>query len=176
MGDVLRFYCQRTGTLEEGLRFSSLFAVFPDVTNHFLDKNSNQDVSPVSSQEIDSLNNLTSLSPNNSCFGLDQNLNLTLSFKPGDSLSLSTPLPQHQALRPPSLSVISPLNKPDPAEVDDEAPVTSDSSPDSNLTPGHDVCVDPDLLNGNVNSDSLLVNTKLTCNLEGSETNSTIIT
>ncbi|KAM7416583.1 hypothetical protein PAMA_018573 [Pampus argenteus] len=149
-------------------------SVLPDVTNHFLDKNSNQNVSPVSSQEVDSLNNLTSSSPNNSCFGLDQNLNLTLSIKPEEGLTLSNPLPQHQAPRPPSLSVISPLNKPDPAEVDDEAPVTSDSSPDSNLTPSHDIRVDTDLLNGNVNPP--LVTKKLTCNLEGSETNSTIIT
>ncbi|KAM7391870.1 hypothetical protein PAMP_022521 [Pampus punctatissimus] len=149
-------------------------SVLPDVTNHFLDKNSNQNVSQVSSQEVDSLNNLTSSSPNNSCFGLDQNLNLTVSIKPEEGLSLSNPLPQHQAPRPPSLSVISPLNKPDPAEVDDEAPVTSDSSPDSNLTPSHDIRMDTDLLNGNVNSP--LVNKKLTCNLEGSETNGTIIT
>ncbi|GAA6224810.1 transforming acidic coiled-coil-containing protein 1 isoform X2 [Lates japonicus] len=145
----------------------------PDVTNHFLDKNSNQDADTVSSQEVDSLNNLTSSSPNNSSFSLDQNLNLTLSTKPspGEGLSPSTPLPQPQALRPPTLSVLSPLNKPDPTEVDDEAPVTSDSSPDSNLIPSHDICVDPDLLNGNMNSDTVLSNTKLTCG-----TNDAIIT
>lgn len=157
--------------LDKRTYFSSLFAVLPDVTNHFLDKNSNQDVGPVSSQEVDSLNNLTGSSPNN--FGLDQNLNLTLSSRPspGEGLSPSSPLPRPQALRPPSLSVVSPLNKPDPSEVDDEAPVTSDSSPDSNLIPSHDICVDPDLLNGNMNSDTVLSNTKLTC-----ETSGTIIT
>ncbi|KAM9360998.1 transforming acidic coiled-coil-containing protein 1-like [Symphorus nematophorus] len=137
---------------------NSSHTVLPDVTN-FLDKNFNQDVGTVSSEEVDSLNNLTGSSPNDSSFGLDQNLNLTLSSKPP------------QALRPPSLSVLSPLNKPDPSEVDDEAPVTSDSSPDSNLIPSHDVCVDPDLLNGNMNSDTVLSNAKLTC-----ETNSAIIT
>lgn len=156
--------------------FSSLFTVLPDVTNHILDKNSNQDVGPTSSQEVDSLNNLTSSSTNNSCFGLDQNLNMTLSPKPGEGLVPSNPLPEHQAIRPPSLSVISPLNKPDPSEVDDEAPVTSDSSPDSNLTPSRDICVDPDLLNGNVSADSPLMNTKLTCNLDGSNTSSKMIT
>lgn len=143
---------------------NSNHTVLPDVTNHFLDKNFNQDVGPVSSQEVDCLNNLTISSTNDSSFGLDQNLNLTLNSKPN-------PVPQPQALRPPSLSVLSPLNKPDPSEVDDEAPVTSDSSPDSNLIPSHDICVDPDLLNGNMNSDTVQSNTKLPC-----ETNSTIIT
>lgn len=137
----------------------------PDITNHFLDKNCNQDVGTVSFQEVDSLNNLTSSSPNNSGLSVDQNLNFTLSTKPGEGLSPSAPL------RPPSLSVLSPLNKPDPSEVDDEAPVTSDSSPDSNLIPSHDICVDPDLLNGNINSDTVLSNTKLTC-----DTSDTIIT
>nr|XP_046243240.1 transforming acidic coiled-coil-containing protein 1-like isoform X2 [Scatophagus argus] len=138
--------------------------VLPDVTNHSLDKNFNQDVGPVSVQEVDSLNNLTGSSPNDSSFGLDQNLNLTLSNKPSPgSLLLQPP-----ALRPPSLSVLSPLNKPDPSEVDDEAPVTSDSSPDSNLLPGHGICVDPDLLNGNMNSDAALPNTKLTCETSSS--------
>ncbi|CAK6966629.1 transforming acidic coiled-coil-containing protein 1-like isoform X3 [Scomber scombrus] len=101
---------------------------------------------------------------------------MTLSPKPGEGLSLTNPLPDHQAIRPPTLSVISPLNKPDPSEVDDEAPVTSDSSPDSNLTPSRDICVDVDLLNGNVNADSPLVNTKLTCNFEGSKTSGKMIT
>lgn len=150
--------------LERVYLLFSLFTVLPDVTNHFLDKNFNQDVGPVSSQEVDCLNNLTISSTNDSSFGLDQNLNLTLNSKPN-------PVPQPQALRPPSLSVLSPLNKPDPSEVDDEAPVTSDSSPDSNLIPSHDICVDPDLLNGNMNSDTVQSNTKLPC-----ETNSTIIT
>lgn len=146
------------------------------VTNPFLDQNSNQDGGIVSSQEVDSLNNLTAPSLNSS-FSLDQNLNLTLNTKPspgeGQSPS-STPLPQAQ--RPPSLPVLSPLNKPDPAEVDDEAPMTSDSSPDSNLIPNRDVCLDTDLLNGNINSAPAPPNTKLSCNLEGSKTNGTIIT
>lgn len=126
-----------------------------------MDKNFNQDVGPVLTQEPDSLNNLTGASPNDSSFGLDKNLNLTLSSKPSPGT-----LWQPQAIRPPSLSILSPLNKPNPSEVDDEAPVTSDSSPDSNLISSHDACMDPDLLNGNMTSD-----TKLTC-----ETNSTIIT
>ncbi|KAM4616373.1 transforming acidic coiled-coil-containing protein 1-like isoform 2-T2 [Polymixia lowei] len=158
-------------------------AVLPGDDGHpFLDKNFNQDVHPVSSQEVDSLNNLTSSSVNTSSFGLDQNLNLTLSNKPGpgEGLSLSKPLSQPQAIRPPSLDILCPLSRPDPTEVDDEAPMTSDSSPDSNLNPSHDLCVDPDLLNGNMNSDP-----RLTCNLEGNEdavtqspgkTKSTIIT
>ncbi|XP_060894047.1 transforming acidic coiled-coil-containing protein 1-like isoform X1 [Labrus mixtus] len=127
-----------------------------DVTNHFLDKNSNQSVGTVSSQEVDSLNNLAGSSQNGSSFGLDQNLNLTLSSKssPREGLSPSSLIPQPQALRPPSLCVLSSLNKPDPSEVDDEAPVTSDSSPDSNLIPSHGICVDPDLLNGNLNSNT----------------------
>ncbi|XP_029295690.1 transforming acidic coiled-coil-containing protein 1-like isoform X2 [Cottoperca gobio] len=150
---------------------NSNHTVFPEVTNHFLDNNSNQDVGPVTSQEVDSLNNLTGSSPNGRSFGLHQNLNLTLSSKPGPGGGLSSPsfLTQPQALRPPSLSVLSPLNKPDPSEVDDKAPVTPDSSPDSNLIPSHDTCVDADLLNGNMNS--YTQNTKLTC-----ETNGTIIT
>ncbi|CAJ1068841.1 transforming acidic coiled-coil-containing protein 1 isoform X2 [Xyrichtys novacula] len=124
-----------------------------DVTNHFLDKNSNQNFGTVSTQDVDSLNNLAGSSQNGGSFGLDQNLNLTLSNKssPGEGFSQS---PQPQVLRPPSLSVLSPLNKPDPSEVDDEAPVTSDSSPDSNLIPINGVCVDTDLLNGNMNSNT----------------------
>lgn len=151
--------------------FFSVFTAPPDITNHFLDKNSNQDVGTVSFQEVDSLNNLTSSSPNNRGLSVDQNLNFTLSTKPSpvEGLCPSAPLPP--ALRPPSLSVLSPLNKPDPSEVDDEAPVTSDSSPDSNLIPSHDICVDPDLLNGNMNSDTALSNTNLTC-----ETSDAIIT
>ncbi|KAK2837329.1 hypothetical protein Q5P01_014541 [Channa striata] len=145
---------------------NSSHKVLCDVTNHFLDKNANQDVGTDSSQQVDSLNNLTSSSHNNSSFGLDQNLNLTLSTKPSaeQSLTPSKPLPQPQALRPPCLSVPASLNKPDPTEVDDEAPLTSDSSPDSNLIPSHDICGDPDLLNGNTNS-------KLIC-----ETSNSIIT
>ncbi|KAM8761390.1 transforming acidic coiled-coil-containing protein 1-like isoform 2-T2 [Acanthopagrus schlegelii] len=145
---------------------NSNHTVLPDITNHFLDKNLNQNVGQVTSQEVDSLNNLTGSPPNDSRFGLDQNLNLTLSNKPSPG-----PLPESQPLRPPSLSVVSPLNKPDPSEVDDQAPLTSDSSPDSNLIPGHDIGLHPDLLNGNMNSDAVLSNTKLTC-----ETSSTILT
>ncbi|XP_028269493.1 transforming acidic coiled-coil-containing protein 1-like isoform X2 [Parambassis ranga] len=134
---------------------NSIHSVLP-VTNHFLDQNSNQNVGTAPSHEVDSLNNLTASSPNNN--SLDQNLNLTLSAKPEG-------LPSNlQAVRPPSLSVVSLLNKPDPTEVDDEPPLTSDSTPGSNLTLGHDICVDPDLLNGNMN-------TKLTC-----ETSNAIIT
>lgn len=142
------------------------FTVLPDGTNHFLDKNLNQDVDPGSTQEPDSLNDLTGVSPNDSSFALDQNLNLTLNNK-------STPgaLPELQPIRPPSLPVLSPLNKPDPSEVDDEAPLTSDSSPDSNLIPSNGSCMDPDFLNGNLTSDTVLPNTKLT-----SEINGTIIT
>ncbi|KAF3850886.1 hypothetical protein F7725_012658 [Dissostichus mawsoni] len=133
------------------------------VTNHFLDNNSNQEVSPDSSTDVDSLNNISNSTTNNRSFGLDQNLNLTLSNKPSPG---GVHQPQPPALRPPSLSVLSSLNKPDPSEVDDAAPAVSDSSTDSNSTRSHDICVDPDLLNGNMNS-----NTKLTC-----ETNGTVIT
>ncbi|XP_029016857.1 transforming acidic coiled-coil-containing protein 1-like isoform X5 [Betta splendens] len=138
----------------------NVHAVLPNVTS-CLDKNLNQDTGTA----VDSLNNLTRSLPNNSNLGLDQNLNLTLSPKatPADGVSPSALLPQPQPLRPPSLSVLSPLNKPDPAEVDDEAPVMSDSSPDSNLIPTQDLYLDPDLLNGNMNP-------KPTC-----ETNNTVI-
>ncbi|XP_010772251.1 transforming acidic coiled-coil-containing protein 1-like [Notothenia coriiceps] len=132
-------------------------------TNHFLDNNSNQEVGPDSSPDVDSLNNLSNSTTNNRSFGLDQNLNLTLSNKPSPG---GVHQPQPPALRPPSLSVLSSLNKPDPSEVDDVAPAVSDSSTDSNSTPSHDICVDPDLLNGNLNS-----NSKLTC-----ESNGTVIT
>ncbi|XP_029960722.1 transforming acidic coiled-coil-containing protein 1-like isoform X1 [Salarias fasciatus] len=143
---------------------NSNHTVLPDVTNQVLDRNSNQDVGTASSEDVDSLNNLTISSPGNTGFGVDQNLNLTLSAKPvpGEGVSPSGPLPQPPAARPPSLPVVSPLNKPDPSEVDDQAPVTSDSSPDSNLTFSRDSGVDPDLLNGNMNSDAVLLNTRLT--------------
>ncbi|KAF7660155.1 hypothetical protein LDENG_00286660 [Lucifuga dentata] len=145
--------------------------VCPGVANSVLDTNSNQEPGSISRQEVDFLNNLTGSTPNNNSLGLDQNLNLTLSTRPspGEGLSPSSPLPQPQVQRPPSLSVLSPLNKPDPAEVDDEAPVTSESSPDSNLLPGHDLYVDSDLLNGNMTSDSALTDTPLTCHLVGGE-------
>ncbi|XP_037536982.1 transforming acidic coiled-coil-containing protein 1 isoform X2 [Nematolebias whitei] len=131
-----------------------------DVTNNIC--NSNQDVSSAPSKEVDSLNNLTSSSLNNGPFSLDQNLNVTLSPKAGHE-DLFPFSPQILAVRPPSLPVRSPLNRPDPTEVDDEAAVTSDSSTDSNLTISHDVCVDSDLLNGNTSSDAALSNTKLAC-------------
>ncbi|KAM6930206.1 transforming acidic coiled-coil-containing protein 1-like [Xenentodon cancila] len=139
-----------------------------DVTNQVLDRNSSQDVIPAPSQEVDSLNNFTGYSPNNDGFSLDQNLNLTLNGKPGSGqdLSPSSVLPHTPPVRPPSLPVVSLLIKPDPTEVDDEPPVTSDSSTDSNSTISQDFCVDPDLLNGNMKSD-----TQLTC-----ETNNSIIT
>ncbi|XP_072244117.1 transforming acidic coiled-coil-containing protein 1-like isoform X1 [Leuresthes tenuis] len=133
---------------------NSTHTVLSDVSNQILD-NSDQDVATAPSQEVDSLNNLTGFSRNNGNFSLDQNLNLTLSPKPGaeEGLSPSSPLSQTQSLRPPSLPVLSALNKPDPSEVDEEAPLTSDSSPDSNLTVSDDICVDPDLLNGNMRSE-----------------------
>lgn len=156
-------------TAEVISHFSSLLPVCPGVTNSFLDTNSNQDVGPITPQEVDSLNNVAGSTFNYNSLGLDQNLNLTLSSRPGpgEGPSPSSSLPQPQARRPPSLSVLSPLNKPDPAEVDDEAPVTSDSSPDSNLLPG--IYVDPDWLNGNLNSDPALSDTQLPCNHVGRE-------
>ncbi|XP_008280238.1 transforming acidic coiled-coil-containing protein 1 isoform X2 [Stegastes partitus] len=144
----------------------------PDGTSNFLDQNSNQDVSTPPSQGVDSLNNLTGSSPNNSALSFDQNLNLTPCTKSGAGEGLPPSSPQPQALRPPSLSVVSPLNKPDPTEVDDEAPMTSDSSPDSNLTLSNDICGDADLLNGNMNSDAVLSKTKLTCDTNTIITNS----
>uniref|UniRef100_M3ZZD7 Transforming acidic coiled-coil containing protein 1 n=1 Tax=Xiphophorus maculatus TaxID=8083 RepID=M3ZZD7_XIPMA len=125
------------------------------------------DVRSAASQQVDSLNNLTCSTPNKGSFGLNQNLNLTLGSKDGsgEDLSPSGHLPQTAALRPPSLPVLSPLNKPDPSEVDDEAPTTSDSSPD---TISHDECLDPDLLNGNVRSDPVSSNTKLACETSNS--------
>lgn len=95
--------------------------------------------------EPDPLNNLTGSPAGDRSVAVDQNLNVTLSSRDAAV-----------AVRPPSLSVRSPLNKPDPSEVDDQAPpvAVSDSSPDSNLYPGHDVGVDPDLLNGNVTSEA----------------------
>ncbi|KAM8885302.1 transforming acidic coiled-coil-containing protein 1-like isoform 2-T2 [Spinachia spinachia] len=146
---------------------NSHHTVLPDVTNHFLDKNSNQDVGPVSSQEVDSLNNLTGPSPDDCNFGLDHNLNLSLGSSPcpGGGLSPSSLAPHPQALRPPSLALLSPPNQPDPSEVDDWAPGTSDSRPDSNLVSSTDICVDPDLLNGNMNSNTQ--NAKPTCEANG---------
>ncbi|XP_046904717.1 transforming acidic coiled-coil-containing protein 1-like, partial [Hypomesus transpacificus] len=119
----------------------------------FLDKNSNQDACPASSQEFDALNNLNSPAPCQNRFGRDQNLNLTLSSRvnPMEGLSLPSP-PQPQAPRPPSLPVSSSLTRPDPSEVDDQAPVTPDPSPDPK--PKHDLAIDPDLLNGNLTSES----------------------
>ncbi|XP_061906787.1 transforming acidic coiled-coil-containing protein 1-like isoform X2 [Entelurus aequoreus] len=121
-------------------------------TEPFVHKISNQD-------EVDALNNLTNSSPNNNSFGLSQNLNLTVTPP-------SNPPPQAQ--RPPSLPVHSVLNKPDPSEVDDEAPVTSDPK----LVPSHgDHSLHHDLLNGNVTCDPV----KQACNQEcSSEVSSTI--
>ncbi|XP_054630547.1 transforming acidic coiled-coil-containing protein 1-like isoform X2 [Dunckerocampus dactyliophorus] len=122
-------------------------------TEHFAHKISNQD-------EVDTINNMTSSSPNNNSFGLNQNLNLTVT-------PLSNPPPQ--APRPPSLPVHSVLNKPDPSEVDDEAPVTFDLK----LMPSYDHSLHHDLLNGNVNCDSV----KQACIQEvSSEVSSTINT
>lgn len=129
--------------------------VSPDAANHFLDENLNREVGMI--PEPDPLNNLTGTSAGDRSVAVDQNLNVTLS---GRDAAASQP----QAMRPPSLSVRSPLNKPDPSEVDDQAPLVSDSSPDSNLYPSHDVCVDPDLLNGNMTSDTA----KQTCETSGS--------
>lgn len=134
---------------------SPLFTEHSPATNHL---NLNQEVIQ------DSLKSLAGSPLNGNSVCLDQNLNLTQS----SNARLGS---RSQAIRPPSLSVVSPLKKPDPAEVDDEAPVSSDSSPESNLILGHDTCVDPDLLNGNQPSDAVLSNTKLI-----SETNNTIIT
>ena len=119
----------------------------------FLDKNSNQDARPASSQDVDALNNLNSPAPCQNRFGRDQNLNLNLSSRvnPMEGLSLPSP-PQPQAPRPPSLPVSSSLTRPDPSEVDDQAPVTPDPSPDPEPNP--DLAIDPDLLNGNVTSES----------------------
>lgn len=119
-----------------------------DASSHFLDQNSNQDLAPVSPEDVDSTADLTSPAPiTSNSLRLDQNLNLTLGSKPSPQ---TTP-------RPPSLSVQSTLNKPDPAEVDDEAPMSTDSK----LLSASDSCADSDLLNGNINSD------KLSCSLEG---------
>ncbi|XP_012718909.2 transforming acidic coiled-coil-containing protein 1 isoform X1 [Fundulus heteroclitus] len=128
------------------------------------------DVPSAPAQQVDSLNNVTGSTANNGSFGLDQNLNLTLGSKPAteEGLSPCNRLPLTASLRPPSLPVLSPLNKPDPSEVDDEAPATSDSSPDAIC---RDDCLDPDLLNGNVRSDTVLSNTKLAC-----ESSNSIIT
>lgn len=127
----------------------------PMVTNHM---NLNQEVVQ------DSLKSLTGSPRNSNGLCLDQNLNLTQSSIP--RFGSKSP-----AVRPPSLSVVSPLQKPDPAEVDDEPQASSDSSPESNLILDHDTCIDPDLLNGNRPSDTVLSSTKLTC-----ETINTIIT
>ncbi|XP_077378053.1 transforming acidic coiled-coil-containing protein 1-like isoform X2 [Festucalex cinctus] len=129
-------------------------------TDHFFDKNSSQ-------EEFDALNNLTGSSPNNNIFGLNQNLNLTLT--PKTSSRSNTAL---QAQRPPSLPVHSPLNTPDPSEVDDESPVISNLSPDTSLIPSHDLSVHHYVLTGNVNSDCA----KPASYQEGSAVGNSIIT
>lgn len=117
-----------------------------DVSNHFLDQNFNQDIAPDPPEETSA--DLTRPHPTTCTgFGLDQNLNLTLGPKSS----------QQTAARPPSLSVQSTLNKPDPSEVDDEAPVVSGSK----LISANEHCLDSDLLNANIDSD------KLSCSLEG---------
>ncbi|XP_061674443.1 transforming acidic coiled-coil-containing protein 1-like isoform X2 [Syngnathoides biaculeatus] len=132
----------------------------PTDADEFVQKNSNQD-------EDSALNNLTGSSPNNSNFGLNQNLNLTLTPKASSQSNAAS-----QPRRPPSLPVHSPLSTPDPSEVDDEAPVTCNPSPDSNLFPGRDLAVHHDLLNGNVTSDCA----KAACYPEGSVVSSSVIT
>lgn len=139
---------------------NSNHTVSPDVANQFLDKNLNREVDTI--QEPDPLNNLTGSSTGDRSSAVDQNLNVTLSSRDAAAGS------QLQAMRPPSLSVRSHLNKPDPSEVDDQAPVVSDSSPDSNLYPSHGVCEDPDLLNGNTTSDAARQSTKQTCETSSS--------
>ncbi|KAM6964947.1 transforming acidic coiled-coil-containing protein 1-like [Aplochiton taeniatus] len=134
----------------------------------FLDSNSNQDA--VSSSGVDALNNLAGSRPSpNRGFALDQNLNLNLSSRSSPAEGGLSPTLQAQplALRPPSLCVSSPLNRPDPEEVDDVAPMTTDSSPDSNLNPCHDLAVDSDLLNGNVNSDPSPSRAEMTSDANG---------
>lgn len=126
-----------------------------EVPRHFLDQNLNQDSAPVAPKDVNSTTDLNSPVPS-ACnsVGLDQNLNLTLGYKPSTQTTA----------RPPSLSVQSTLNKPDPTEVDDVAPTASDSK----LLSAADCCMDSDLLNGNINSD------KLSCSLEGPQ--ATLIT
>ncbi|KAJ8005688.1 hypothetical protein DPEC_G00120520 [Dallia pectoralis] len=90
----------------------------------FLDRNSNQNVCPASVQEHqDTVNNLASLNG----AGSDQNLNLRVTTR---SVLNPSPLSQPHDLRPPSLPVHT---HPDPAEVDDVAPITSD--PNGNVNP-----------------------------------------
>uniref|UniRef100_A0AAZ3R7A3 Transforming acidic coiled-coil-containing protein C-terminal domain-containing protein n=1 Tax=Oncorhynchus tshawytscha TaxID=74940 RepID=A0AAZ3R7A3_ONCTS len=99
----------------------------------FLDRNSNQDVYPASLQEVqDALNNLNSPSPSQSRAGLDQNLNLMFTSRPGEDGISPSPLPQPRALRPPSLPVHNP---PVPAEFEDLAPMTSDPNGNINSHP-----------------------------------------
>ncbi|XP_070293020.1 transforming acidic coiled-coil-containing protein 1-like isoform X1 [Salvelinus sp. IW2-2015] len=113
----------------------------------FLDRNSNQDVYPASLQEVqDALNNLNSPSRSQSRAGLDQNLNLMFTSRPGEDGLSPSPLPQPLALHPPSLPVHNP---PVPAEFDDLAPMTSDSNGNINshlnsLTPEMDRPEDSD--------------------------------
>ncbi|XP_070993383.1 transforming acidic coiled-coil-containing protein 1-like isoform X1 [Oncorhynchus clarkii lewisi] len=99
----------------------------------FLDRNSNQDVYPASLQEVqDALNNLNSPSPSQSRAGLNQNLNLMFTSRPGEDGLSPSPLPQPRALRPPSLPVHNP---PVPAEFEDLAPMTSDPNGNINSHP-----------------------------------------
>lgn len=127
------------------LHCRTLFTDLPPVTNQL---NLNKEVGQAS------LESLTGFPLNGNGLCLDQNLNLTQSSRLG---------PKSQAVRPVSLSVVSPLKTPDPTEVDDEAPVSFDPSPESKPILHHDTCLDPDLLNGNRPCDMVLSNTKLTC-------------
>uniref|UniRef100_A0A3P9KSX8 Transforming acidic coiled-coil-containing protein C-terminal domain-containing protein n=1 Tax=Oryzias latipes TaxID=8090 RepID=A0A3P9KSX8_ORYLA len=135
---------------------NSSHTVADDVTNHILDKNSNQNTTTAPSDEA--------TSPNDGTFSLDQNLNVTISSKSDheEALSQSSPQVNSQTPQLPLRPPLSLLIKPDPSEVDDKPPVTPDVSPDSNLT------VDPDLLNGNMKADGVLANSKPSCDINDS--------
>lgn len=99
----------------------------------FLDRNSNQGVYPASLQDVqEALNNLNSPSPSQSREGLDQNLNLMFTSRPGEDGLSPSPLPQLRALRPPLLPVHNP---PVPAEFDDLASMTADPNGNINSHP-----------------------------------------
>ena len=92
------------------------------------------------------LNDLSSRpAPGSGGYALDHNLNLTQGPRPG------------AAPRPPSLPLPSPHTRPDPSEVDDEAPpappapTSSDSNTRLPVSPDDD---DPDVINGNLQRSS----------------------
>ncbi|KAJ3603958.1 hypothetical protein NHX12_028699 [Muraenolepis orangiensis] len=96
------------------------------------------------------LNNLSSPPPLGSGTStMDHNLNLTQSPGRGALSQTSATTP-----RPPTLSLPSPHTRPDPSEVDDQAPAASDSSsPDSNArlaSSSASDLEDPDFINGNL--------------------------